>query len=402
MSRITAITTHCLLDPLDKPYSDGVHFIAARKALVLEVETEDGFVGTGEAGTYGGPSSVVEALIHEELAPRILGRDSRDIEFLWNLMMNRSHQRGDEGMLPAAVSGIDVALWDILGQRAGLPVYRLLGGFRKQIQAYASAGFYGEGKTARDLADEALGYKARGFRHMKMKVGRTHDTPLNMLSTMDRPEFAALSLAQDLQRVRAVREAVGPDFGVAVDANNAWAATTALQAGRVFDELGVAWFEEPVGTQYRDASAELAAQLDTPIAGYETQTGLAGYRELIMKRAVDIVQPEVTWTGGFTACRRIAALALSQGMLVQPHVYSTAVSIAANAHFIASIPNGWLLEFDQNPNRLRTELLTRAPELDAQAVFTVSDEPGLGIRLDHESLKRLAPKPRKSEWRAPA
>jgi L-alanine-DL-glutamate epimerase-like enolase superfamily enzyme len=178
-----------------------------------------------------------------------------------------------------------------------------------------------------------------------------------------------------------------------VDANNAWDVTTALAAGREFDRLGVHWFEEPVATDDRAGSARLAAALDVPVAGYETESQLSAFRDLVTAGAVDIVQPDVIWAGGITGCRRIAALAYAAGLPCVPHVYSTAVSIAANLHFMASLPNCYLLEFDQNPNALRTELLTEPIEPDADAVVAVPDRPGLGIRLDRTTLGRYATAP---------
>jgi L-alanine-DL-glutamate epimerase-like enolase superfamily enzyme len=394
VTKIVAVTTYALLAPVREPIADALHLLSARKGLVLEVTTEDGLVGTGEAGTYGGPASVVEALIHEELAPRLFALDSRQPERVWQTLMARSHQRGDEGMLPAAVSGIDVALWDLLGKRAGLPLYQILGGYREQLPAYASAGFYAPGKGPADLADEARSYVARGFRHLKLKVGRTVDTPLSPLLHMERPELAAVTLAEDLERVTAVRAAVGDDVSIAVDANNAWDRATALAAGRVFDRLGIAWFEEPVRTQDRTGSAQLARSLDVRIAGYESQTGLAGFRDLIAEGAIDVAQPDVTWSGGFTACRRIAALADAAGLPVLPHVFSTAVSTAANLHFAAAIPNSWLLEFDQNDNPLLHDLLTEPLVPDSSAIVHVPRAPGLGITLDRTSLATFCAAPR--------
>jgi L-alanine-DL-glutamate epimerase-like enolase superfamily enzyme len=178
-----------------------------------------------------------------------------------------------------------------------------------------------------------------------------------------------------------------------VDANNAWNVTTALAAGREYERLGVHWFEEPVGTDDRVGSARLAAALDVPVAGYETESQLSGFRDLIAAGAVDVVQPDVIWAGGITGCRRIAALAHAAGLPCVPHVYSTAVSIAANLQFMASLPNCYLLEFDQNPNALRTELLTEPVEPDAGAVVAVPDRPGLGIRLDRTTLRRYATAP---------
>jgi L-alanine-DL-glutamate epimerase-like enolase superfamily enzyme len=173
---------------------------------------------------------------------------------------------------------------------------------------------------------------------------------------------------------------------------------TALAAGREYERLGVHWFEEPVGTDDRAGSARLAAALDVPVAGYETESQLSGFRDLVNAGAVDIVQPDVIWAGGITACRRIAALAQAAGLPCVPHVYSTAVSIAANLHFMASLPNCYLLEYDQNPNALRTELLTEPIEPDADAVVAVPERPGLGVRLDHSTLGRYrAAAPRTSE-----
>jgi L-alanine-DL-glutamate epimerase-like enolase superfamily enzyme len=289
-----------------------------------------------------------------------------------------------------ALSGIDIAIWDLTAQIAGLPLYRLLGGYRDSVPAYASAGFYLADKGPKELAEEFRGYVERGFRAGKMKVGRTPDTPLNPLTHMVRPDVAAVSLEGDLERVRAVRAAVGDDFALAVDANNAWDVATALRAGREFDRLGIAWFEEPVLTDDRSGSAALATALDTPIAGYETESLVAGFRDLVAAGAVDVVQPDVIWTGGITACRRVAAIAGAAGLACVPHVYSSAASLVANLHLIASIPNGRLLEFDQNPNGLRTELLTRPVEPDAGAVVHLGDEPGLGTGFDRETLRRYA------------
>jgi L-alanine-DL-glutamate epimerase-like enolase superfamily enzyme len=391
--RIASITTSSVNFPLNVPMADAVHYIPGRAALLVEVTCDDGRVGTGESAIYGGSASAIEALIHDVLAPRVLGADPTRPELLWQRMLWPSHQLGTGGALPMALSGIDIAVWDLLGQLAGLPLSRLLGGHQDQVRAYASGGFYFDGKDAAALAEEFKAWVARGYRHGKLKVGRTPDTPMNPLAHMVEPDFATVSLAEDLARVRAVREAVGDDFHLMVDANNAWDLSTALAAGREYDRLGVHWFEEPVATDDRIGSARLAAALDVPVAGYETETQLSGFRDLIGAGAVDIVQPDVIWAGGITGCRRIAALAYAAGLRCVPHVYSTAVSIAANLHFMASLPNCYLLEFDQNPNALRTELLTEPIEPDADAVVTVPDRPGLGIRLDRTTLGRYAMAP---------
>jgi D-arabinonate dehydratase len=390
VTRISYVKTYQVAYPLDAPLSDSIHYMPVRAALLVELGTDDGEVGIGESAIYGGPASVVETMIHDELAPRILGEDPTRPEWLWQVMTGRSHQHGDGGVLPAAVSGLDIAMWDLMARKANLPLYRLLGGYRDEVRAYASAGFYAEGKDAEGLAEEVRGYVEAGFRHVKIKVGRTTDTPVNPLVHMDAPDFATVTFAEDLRRVGAVRNAVGEDVHLMVDANNAWTKPTALEAGREFERLGVHWFEEPVATDNREGSAALAAALTVPVAGYETRTGLAGFRDLIADGAVEIVQPDVIWSGGITVCRRIAALAVAAGLPCVPHVFSTAVSLAANLHFVASIPNSYLLEFDQNPNALRTELLDQPIEPDERGIVTVPDGPGLGVRLDPETLRRYA------------
>jgi L-alanine-DL-glutamate epimerase-like enolase superfamily enzyme len=396
--RIESITTYGVNYALDAPMADAVHYIPGRAALLVEVTCDDGRVGTGESAIYGGSASVTESLIHDVLAPRVLGADPTQPELLWQRMLWPSHQLGTGGALPMAISGIDIAVWDLVGQLAGLPLFRLLGGHQRTVRAYASAGFYFDGKDASAVAEEFKACAARGYGHGKMKVGRTPETPMNPLAHMVEPGFAIVSFEEDLARVRAVREATGDDFRLMVDANNAWNPSTALAAGREYDRLGIHWFEEPVGTDDRAGSARLAAALDVPVAGYETESQLSGFRDLINAGAVDVVQPDVIWAGGITACRRIAALAYAAGLPCVPHVYSTAVSIAANLHFMTSLPNCYLLEFDQNPNALRTELLTEPIEPDADAVVTVPERPGLGIRLDQTTLRhyRTAP-PRTSE-----
>jgi L-alanine-DL-glutamate epimerase-like enolase superfamily enzyme len=390
VTRISYVKTYQVAYPLDAPLSDSIHYMPVRAALLVELGTDDGEVGIGESAIYGGPASVVETMIHDELAPRILGEDPTGPEWLWQVMTGRSHQHGDGGVLPAAVSGLDIAMWDLMARKANLPLFRVLGGYRDEVRAYASAGFYAEGKDAEGLAEEVRGYVEAGFRHVKIKVGRTTDTPVNPLVHMDAPDFATVTFAEDLRRVGAVRKAIGDDVHLMVDANNAWTKPTALEAGREFERLGVHWFEEPVATDDRAGSAALAATLTVPVAGYETRTGLAGFRDLIADGAVEIVQPDVIWSGGITVCRRIAALALAAGLPCVPHVFSTAVSLAANLHFIASLPNSYLLEFDQNPNALRTELLDRPIEPDERGVVAVPDGPGLGVRLDPETLRRYA------------
>ena len=184
------------------------------------------------------------------------------------------------------------------------------------------------------------------------------------------------------------RQAIGPDVRLAIDANNAWTPSVALRFMRQVEPYDVFWLEEPVATEDVDGSAEVAHRLDVPVAGYETETGLAGFRELIVRRAVDIVQPDVIWTGGITECRKVAALAQAHGLPIIPHVFSSGLASIANMHFIASLPNGGLLEFDQNPNPLRSELFEEPIEVGPDGTVRLPERPGLGVVLNRATIDR--------------
>lgn len=386
--KITEVSTVRLRYPMEIPMADAIHYMPERPLLIVQVHSDAGITGMGEVAAYGGDLESMEALVLGVLKPIVVGQDPFAVERLWQQMATRPHQRGSRGMLMMAISGVDVALWDIIGQAVKTPLYRLLGGFRDELTAYASAGFYAGGKDAAALAEEVAGYAERGFEWVKIKVGRNPDLLWNPLHQMDARGYAAVTFEEDIERVRAAREAIGRRVKLAIDANNAWSPSEALRFMEAIGPDQVAWLEEPVATENRRGSTEVAQALSTPVAGYETETGLAGFRDLILSSAVDIVQPDVIWTGGITPCRKIAAFAEAFNLPVVPHVFSSALSTIANMHFIASIPNGGLLEFDQNPNPLRSQLFEEPIVVDARGKVAMPDEPGLGVRLSQETIDR--------------
>ena len=306
----------------------------------------------------------------------LIGEDPLLIEGLWQKMFARTRQFGRRGVVMNAISGIDIALWDIAGKVARLPLYRLLGGCRDRVEAYASGGFYQEGKSVDDLAGEAEGYRARGFKGMKMKIGRNPSTQTHLRHLAEHAELCEVEPEEDIARVAAVRRALGPQAKLMVDVNCAWSPSFAIEMGRALEPYKLYWIEEPVATDDIDGSARVADALATPIAGYETEIGLYGFRELITRRAVDIVQPDIAWAGGFSECRRIAALAQAHHLMVAPHAFAGAVLLAASLHFIASIPNGLVLEFDQNPNGLRDELLKEPIRIESDGMITIAGAAG--------------------------
>ena len=385
---ITDVTTLKLRYEMPIPMADAIHYMPNRNTLLVQVHTDAGITGLGEAAAYGGMLESTEAIILNDLRQTVLGQDPFKVEKIWQMMATRAHQRGRRGMLMMAISGIDIALWDIIGQATQTPLYRLLGGYRDTLDAYASAGFYALGKDVNALAEEAAGYVARGFRYLKIKVGRNPEVLLNPLHNMQAEAYATASLEEDVERVRAVRAAIGPQVKLAIDANNAWTPSVALRFMREVERFAIQWLEEPVATDDIDGSALVAHQLDTPVSGYETETGLPGFRELITRHAVDIVQPDVIWTGGITECRKVAALAQAYHLPCIPHVFSSGVATIANMHLIASIPNGGLLECDQNVNPLRTELFEEPITIDSDGKVRMPERAGLGVTLNQATIEK--------------
>ena len=382
ISDIRAIPLSYRCEP---PYGSAGGMQASRGALLVEVETDGGITGIGEAGVGGGSTKHV---IEQQLRPMLVGEDPLLIEGLWQKMFARTRQFGRRGVVMNAISGVDIALWDIAGKVAKLPVYRLLGACRDRVEAYASGGFYQEGKSADDLAGEAEGSRARGFRGMKMKIGRNPSTQTHLRHLAANARMCEVEPEADIERVAAVRGALGPQAKLMVDVNCAWSPSFAIEMGRALEPYKLYWIEEPVATDDIDGSARVADALATPIAGYETEIGLYGFRELITRGAVDIVQPDIAWTGGFSEGRRIAALAQAHHLMVAPHAFGGAVLLAASLHFAAAIPNALMLEFDQNPNGLRDELLKEPIRADADGMIRLPERPGLGVELDPSAVGR--------------
>jgi L-alanine-DL-glutamate epimerase-like enolase superfamily enzyme len=383
--KIKDIRTVALSYKCEPPYGSAGGMQARRGALLVEVETDGGITGIGEAGLGGGATAGV---IERDLKPLLVGEDPLLIEGHWQKMFARTRQYGRRGIVMNAISGIDIALWDIAGKVAKLPVYRLLGACRDRVEAYASGGFYSEGKDVDALAGEAEGYRARGFKGMKMKIGRNPSTGSHLRHLVAHADACVVEPEEDIARVAAVRRALGPKAKLMADVNCAWSPGFAIEMGRALEPYNLYWIEEPVATDDIDGSAQVAAALATPIAGYETETGLYGFRELISRNAVDIVQCDVAWTGGFSEARRIAAFAQAHHRMVAPHAFAGAVLLIASLHYAASIPNALQLEWDQNPNGLRDELLKEPLRLDSDGTVRVPERPGLGIELDRGAIER--------------
>jgi D-galactarolactone cycloisomerase len=339
------------------------------------VRTDEGLVGYGEC--YG-PPEPIKALIDSLYAPAILvGADPLANEVLWERMYNRVRDYGQKGLAVEAISGIDIALWDIKGKATGLPVCTLLGGrFRDRVQAYATGLYFTRvADLPAALAEEATQYVEQGFRAVKMKVG--------------------LGFAEDRANIRAVRAAIGPDVTLMADANHAYDPKEAIRLGRVMEEHGLYWFEEPVPPEDIDGYIEVKAALDLAIAGGEAEFTRYGFRELLNRRAVDIVQPDTCSAGGLTECKRIMALAAANGIHYMPHVWGSAVGLAANLHLAATVPDNppslrptpLLFEFDRTENLFRDHL-SLTPFEQSGGFLTIPSGAGLGIEIDQRVIDR--------------
>ncbi len=367
--KITRVEAMVLTCQMDKPIMDATYTLPHRSAVIVRVDTDEGLSGIGEAAYFGGPPMITKMVIEKELQDYLIGEDPLNNERLWEEMYQRTIKHGRKGVIIAGMSGIDVALWDIKAKAAGMPLYRLLGGCHEQIRAYASAGFYAPGKGVKELAEEMASYVREGFTGVKMKIGR-------------------LSPAEDVARVRAVREAIGDNIDLLVDGNNAYTSYQAIKIGRRMEEYNIFWFEEPVPVEDIEGSAAVAAALDTPVAAGENEFTRYGFRDLIINKAIDIGQPDVTWCGGITEAKKIAGMASAWNIYCVPHSFSSAVALVANLHFSASIPNSLLQEFDRNYNPLRENLLREPVWINRKGYIDLTDKPGLGIELDEAVVKK--------------
>jgi len=374
---------------LPRPVFDANYTMASKPALLVEVETDTGLLGLGEAAHFGGPLVSTATVIEQELRPYLLGQDPRETERLWELMHRRAYKHARGGIVIAAISGVDIALWDLRGKLAGMPLWRLLGGYRRRVPAYATGGFYAEGKGVPELADEMRAYCRHGFRAVKLKVGRNSGIEGSPLRAMADRGVCEVSLAEDLARVRAVREAIGPDVRLMVDANGAWDVPTAVRMGRALEELDVYWFEEPVWPDDLAGSAEVAAKVAIPIAGYETCSyGTVSFRDYIAARAVHFVQPDVAWAGGLTETLKIAHLAQAANLPLAPHIHGSAVGVAAAAHLLGAVRNGSMAEMVFPAHPLMGDLVREPLVVDGTGEIDLGERPGLGIELDPDAVKR--------------
>lgn len=365
--------------PISVPHASAladVIFSGYRTTLV-RIQTEEGIAGVGECMVRLAPTATLD--IVRDLAPILIGRDVLDREAIWELlygtMMNRGHSRG---FYTEAISGIDIAIWDCAAKTLGVPLYTLLGGrHHEKLKAYASSLRFREMDI---VIAQALDFKKRGYRSMKIKIGRN----------LEHPEA-------DIAFVRAIREAVGDDVQLMVDANCAYGddVATALRVGRALQDLDIYWFEEPLSPDHIDGNAQLAAALDLRIALGEADFMCYGAREFLARKAVDVFQPNISRTGGITEARRIAALCQAHHIPYAPHTGScSAVCLAATLQFAVALPNFLIFESMQSdwskaqPNPLRHDLLREPAEVFQDGCMVIQERPGIGAELNEDVVDK--------------
>lgn len=366
--RIRSVEAFAISSPVKDGPVLGIGQLTKRESVVVRIETESGIVGYGEAH-HGRAASSVAHLINATLRHFVVGADATDVVGIWDkiyVMQLRSHGMGAATSL--AMSGIDLALWDIRGKAVGWPVYRLIGGASKPIKAYAggvSLGWQSPGS----LVDEVQAVLADNYRAVKLRIG-------------DLPE-------RDIERVSAVRKAVGDAIEIMVDANTNCTLDSFRRIAPAFDELGVSWIEEPFAPHDMEGYRRAASISSVPLAAGENHYTRFEFSRMIEDRAVAVFQPDVSKTGGITETLRIAAMASAWKRSVCPHTSTTGLNMAATIHLLAAIDNAGFFEGDvSKDNPFRDRLVSKPYSIDSDGTVRPNEAPGLGIEVDEEFIRK--------------
>jgi L-alanine-DL-glutamate epimerase-like enolase superfamily enzyme len=363
--KITAVEPIHLRVPVVEEIPDGTLDV-----LVVRIHTDEGLTGIGEVTSqsyvckacFEAPRSAAR---RHGLTPILLGEDPLDPERLWEKMYYETNRYGRRGAAIHAISGADIALWDIKGQAENRPVYELLGGaHRTTVRAYASVLF---GDTPEETAALAREFVQLGLTAAKFGWGPFGQDPDN-----------------DFAHTQAARDVLGDDRDLMVDAGHAWDVGTAIQRAELLAPLRIGWLEEPLAQDDRKGYAQLCARSPVPIAAGEGDVTHFDFEDLI-ERGVHVVQPDVAFCGGLTVCQRVSRLCQQYRRRAVPHCFSTGINLTASLHWMASVPGGDLVEYCLRPSPLMRKLVRNLPPLIDGRV-PVPSGPGLGIELDEEII----------------
>jgi D-galactarolactone cycloisomerase len=372
--KIVAVKTHVLEAKLKQPFRWSFDEAPTRGACLVEIVTDDGLTGWGEC--LGPPR--LNAAIVNAYQRFLIGADPLATDLLWQTIYNGYRDFGRKGLALTALSGVDIALWDIKGKRFDMPVHRLLGGpLRSEVKAYATGTYrLPQGDPLDYIVREVEGYQAEGFHAAKLKIGFEVDA--------------------DAALIQAVRRAVGPKMGLMLDANHGYDTISAIRLARLVADCDIGWFEEPIIAEDLAGYAELRAKQPIPVAGGENEYTRFGFRDIFLARALDIVQPDTCQAGGLTECKRIADMAWAFGVRYVPHVWGTGVGLAAALQLLAVLPHNPpthspvepILEFDRSEHPFRQAVL-RTPIEHRKGVVQVPTAAGLGIEIDRDAIERF-------------
>ncbi|MDQ7849256.1 MAG: mandelate racemase/muconate lactonizing enzyme family protein [Armatimonadota bacterium] len=363
--RIAAVQAFHLAARLNWPLGGSARRqpLSVRQSTIVRLLCDDGLVGYGEC--MGPPTVLVPAVRH--LAPLVLGADPLARNVLTRALMTRAREEGSTGPLVAAVSGIDLALWDLAARALDVPLVVLLGGgVRDQVPTYAASVYFSSLDEAVDVAGQ---FVARGFRSIKVKVG--------------------MGVEEDAVRVAAIRDHVGPEVRLLLDANGAYDAKAAITLARRCDSAGIFWIEEPVPADDLEGCRRVRDATALPIAAGENLSTRQGFAPWIAARAVDVVMPDLGRCGGLTEAMAVAAMASAHGVAVSPHCWGSSIAFAAAVHLAAALPHCQLLEFDAHPDPLREALLGDVLNPRSGAV-AVPAGPGIGVEVQEAALREFA------------
>lgn len=376
LMKIIDVIPHAISVPLEKPFYFSQGWVSERSALIIEIVTDEGITGWGESLCHGLQSPHISAAFVEHVfKPLLINRDPFDVEVIWEQLYNHTRPYGQAGAAVNAISGVDIALWDVIGKSVGKPIHALIGGaFRKEVTPYAT-GFYREagGKYPQDSIQEALGYIEKGFSAFKLKIG--------------------FGLEEDIKFIAAIRQAVGDDVRIMADANGAYNLASARKLIKEVEKYKLYFLEELLAPEDLAGYSQIKNLSGTYIAAGEQVFGKMGFRPWLNARALDVIQPDLCSSGGFTECKKIAALAQADHTMMIPHVWGSGIGIAASLQFIASIPATPLslnptepmLEFDQSSHPFRTDLIFDGIQF-INGKVKIPTQPGIGVEVNRDII----------------
>ena len=367
-SRIVSVEARTVSVPLDHVTSFSTRKVSARDYVLVKIRTVDGHEGIGFCYAGSRAGVLVAHAVRELFKPMLIGEDALRVEGLWQEMYQDSLLHGRAGSVMRALSIVDNALWDRNARAAGLPLSKYLGGSAKEtVPAYASGGYYLDGKTPEKLGDELAGYVKLGFKAVKIKVGR-------------------YGLKEEEARIAAARAAIGDDILLMLDANNAWSdLPTALEFMRRYEKYNPYWIEEPFSPDDIENHAQLARRTPVIVATGEIEAGRWRHQELLEKRAASILQTDAAVCGGITEFRRIAAMAAGYGVTLCPHWFHD-----LHVHLVASIPNARYVEFFADDQVLNFRRLVDTQLQFDNGSLIVPTGPGLGFGFDEKAVDKYA------------